>query len=580
MRAAVAVLVACAAGVFPAWSQQRAQPEIRISGGPYHLPPPLITTQSDLVTLDVVVHKPDGTLIGGLKRDNFVVLDNGEPRPLSQFSIETAPARPLATAPAPLGVANAARPGAIAAAPRSIALYFDDVNTETGDLENARNAAERFVREALTPGDRVAVFTASSEQGLAFTHDSSKLLDTIDAVRTHPRQSRTMLPCPQITAYQAYLIAEVHEQTALQAAGEEYLHCPGSQPPVDDLNGKPLSLGGQNNLLEEVLAQAEATWDQARGNSEDTLQALRGVVDDLAQQPGSRMLLMTSAGFLSETLEEQQDDIIRDALHAGVVINALDAKGLYTDGPGRPLDQVDSNAVGTLPLLTYFFEETSKFPMRQAQDAAMVNLAQSTGGLFFHDNNDLTLGFYRLGMVPEITYQLAFSPGDIPHDGKFHKLAVEVTPAQKVIVQARPGYYAPAPTASVADLRQRMDAAMRGDDNLAGVPATIVSAPGKGSETVEVRLSVDRMPFHDKGRRFQDLYFIAGLFNSQGKFVTGKQGEMDLALMPATWRRLESEGLNAKLTLPAPAGDYRLRVVVGEFSDGALSATDRAVEIH
>src|SRR6185437_3808513 len=190
------------------------------------------------------------------------------------------------------------------------------------------------------------------------------------------------------------------------------------------------------------------------------------------RQPGNRLLVLASDGFLSEgpALEQQQEHIVSAALHAGIVIDALDAKGVYTTGPGRPLAEQDD--MGTLPLAVYVFNETRKLPEQQELRQAMANFTQSTGGLFFKDNNDLTLGFERLGMMPEVTYHLAFSAGDVPQDGKFHKLAVALTPRSPDAVQARAGYFAPLPEASVAGLHDQMDDAMRSTEALAGVAAS------------------------------------------------------------------------------------------------------------
>ena len=78
----------------------------------------------------------------------------------------------------------------------------------------------------------------------------------------------------------------------------------------------------------------------------------------------------------------------------------------------------------------------------------MSFLAASTGGLFFHNNNDLDLGFRELGLAPEFLYSLGFAP-DAP-DRRYHGLRVRLKAARQYTVQARPGYYAvdsPAPPA-------------------------------------------------------------------------------------------------------------------------------------
>jgi len=578
VKPAIALLLLIA----PLLGQQAKEAEVRTRSQTYQLPPLRFQAESDQVAVDVVVRTPDGQPLAGLERNRFRIFDNGQPRPITAFAVSTAPPPP-ATPYAPRSGNASAPPQPAAPAPRrAIALYFDDVNTEKNDLANARLAAQRFVREALEPNDRAAVFTASAVQHLSFTGDDARILATIAQLRTHPRNSDSMLGCPRITPYQAFQITVQHDPMALQAAVDERNSCPGENP-EDDLTGKPiaaLGLAASRNATEPVLAQAEATWTQAEGIAGDTLRAEQSAVAALAGQAGSRMLLMASGGFLGGgmLLEQQQEAIIQAALRANVVINALDAKGLYSDGPGRPLNEATDH--GTLPLSTFIFEETEKLSMREAEDEPMATLAQSTGGMFFHDNNDLTLGFYRLGMLPETTYHLAFSPSGIPRDGKYHRLRIEVAQSGKDIVQARRGYFAPG--AETADLSQEMDNAMRDQAEEPNFKAQVGARPeGQGRLAVDIRLDPDQIGFLDeKGRRRENLIFVAGLFRPEGTFLVGKQAEMDLALADTTWKKLETGGFSAKLTLDAPAGAYRLRVVVGEKNGGKLFADGQRIEVH
>jgi len=578
VKAGIALL--CLIG--PLLGQQTKEPEVRTRSQAYTLPPPRFQAETDQVAVDVVVRTRDGEPVAGLDRDRFRILDNGQPRALTAFSVSTAasvPHPPFLKSSSPRPASPAAEPSA-SVPPRAVALYFDDVNTEKNDLANARLAAGRFVREALAPSDQVAVFTASAVQDLSFTRDAAKLLATIAQIRTHPRNSDSMLGCPRIPPYQAFQIIVQHDPMALQAAVDEANTCPGTQP-EDSLTGKPiaaLGLAASRNATEPILAQAEATWTQAEGIADDTLRAEQGAVAALAGQPGGRVLLMASGGFLGGgmLLEQQQEEIIQAALHANVVINALDAKGLYADGPGRPLNEATDH--GTLPLSTFVFEETEKMSMRQAEDQPMATLAQATGGMFFHDNNDLTLGFERLGLMPETTYHLAFALGDVPRDGKYHKLRIEVAEHGKEIIQARPGYFAPG--AAAANLAQEMDDAMRATAPAANLGGRIAARPVTGKVTVEVVLDPNQIGFLDhNGRHREDLLFVAGLFRPDGEFLKGKQAEMDLALADAAWKKLEAGGFSAKLTLEAPPGSYRLRVVVGEKNGGKLFADGQNVGI-
>jgi len=55
-------------------------------------PPPVsISVQSTLVNVDAVVTDADGNLVTGLKRDNFRILDEGQPQQITNFSPSDAP---------------------------------------------------------------------------------------------------------------------------------------------------------------------------------------------------------------------------------------------------------------------------------------------------------------------------------------------------------------------------------------------------------------------------------------------------------------------------------------------------------
>ncbi|HEX4074797.1 MAG TPA: VWA domain-containing protein [Candidatus Acidoferrales bacterium] len=55
-------------------------------------PPPVsISVQSNLVNVDAVVTDNDGNLVTGLKRDNFRILDEGQPQQISNFAPSDAP---------------------------------------------------------------------------------------------------------------------------------------------------------------------------------------------------------------------------------------------------------------------------------------------------------------------------------------------------------------------------------------------------------------------------------------------------------------------------------------------------------
>jgi len=76
------------------------------------------------------------------------------------------------------------------------------------------------------------------------------------------------------------------------------------------------------------------------------------------------------------------------------------------------------------------------------QTSVLASLAYGTGGIFFHNSNDLAGGL-RLSAFPEVRYVLGFAPHDLKQDGRYHTLQVKLTGNNEYSIQARRGYYAP-----------------------------------------------------------------------------------------------------------------------------------------
>jgi VWFA-related protein len=79
-----------------------------------------------------------------------------------------------------------------------------------------------------------------------------------------------------------------------------------------------------------------------------------------------------------------------------------------------------------------------------SNENVMAELADGTGGTYFHNSNDLEGGFKRLAAAPEYLYLLEFSLKGIKQNGSYHRLKVMVD-QDGVKLQARHGYFAPKP---------------------------------------------------------------------------------------------------------------------------------------
>ncbi|HVO99123.1 MAG TPA: VWA domain-containing protein [Bryobacteraceae bacterium] len=581
------LLAAIAAVATHAQDRKPAQevPEVRISAKPYVPASVALRVGTDLVEVGVVVRNHDGHAISGLKQEDFAVTDQGSSRELTYFSIETPGAVRGSPQTANLPSAAATKQLAVVTTqPRFIALYFEDFGTNSGDLKRAQVAGRRFVSEGLDDSDRVAIFSTSGDF-LDYTGDKAKLIAAIDKLRSHPKFSEAGLGgCPRISPFQAYQIIVMSDPAALEAASKEAEKCASAPPDDSGYGGATV----RNVEGHGILSQAEITWGQVRVASQATLDAMGRAMRSLQAMPGRRLFLLVSSGFTSSTLEIERDHLISQALRAGIVVNSIDAKGLYTNVPGRDSNE-EANIVGPLPDQTFRFETSSAGVSSFANNQVMSDLAQATGGLFFHNNNDLPYGFRALGSIPEVSYVLGFSRRDTAADGKYHKLKVTLRESKPYVIQARPGYFATPAATPVQDEaleRQRaLDREVNGGSMLADFPTSLAfrldAAQAQGMVTVkaQIHVALDKLRFPIRNdRRVQQLKLVVVLLDGNGNIAAAKEGTMDFAMADATYGRLLANGINAGLNLDVHPGRYRLRAVVQEAVDGKMATSSLNIE--
>ena len=398
--------------------------------------PPIFRFEHNEVEVVVTVRDRNGEPVSNLTQSEFEIRDNGKVQTISAFALQGATKRSATPQPARTPSTEATSASLQTAPRRFVALFFDDMHTEPGDFARVQKAARQFVQESLGREDRVAIFKASENGEVTFTNDKPTLLSTIDGLRARPvKNTSAMTQCPRITNYEAYLIASDLDQEALNIVTERLLDCTcppprsGACPRLDDL--KTMAKG-----------DAEQIWQSQQDTSRRLLAALDLAVRILGTVPDRKTLVLSSSGFLSGNLERDVNRVIDDALRHGVAINALNAKGLYAETPGGNLSEQRLEGTSSVSPQTSVYETRQSSAHLDAENEAMIDFAESTGGKFFNDNSDFLRGLNELA-APEVSYMLAFSPHPLKHDGKFHNLKVGVKTAGHLNVYARKGYFAP-----------------------------------------------------------------------------------------------------------------------------------------
>jgi VWFA-related protein len=538
--------------------------------------PATFKVRVNLVLVRVVVRDNQGKVVTNLRREDFQLFDNRKPQAITYFSTETPGSqalRPAATISAndelavtPEEVQTAAKK----LPQRFVGVMFDDVHMSMQDTTVVRDAATRLFG-ALAPSDRVAMFSASGQFHLQFTSDHDQLAKSLYSLVPRPTTGGAGFhDCPEVSYYQADLIQNKSDSQALAVAAEDAVQCA--------FNGDETKVAQANIMAQSASMRALVLGDQ---ETEYAYRHVEEAIKQLSAMPGQRVMVFVSPGFIPSTLWSETSDLIDRASHAGIVINTIDARGLYTtDLLGDIADPPRDSA------RTSGFKSTYRVAAQLAQDQVLEQLAYGTGGTFFHNRNDLDEGLREAVAAPPLSYLLGFSPQNLKVDGRFHGLKVSLTSKQKYSIQARNGYYAPKTIPNpVEAAKQEIREAIFSQEELHDVPVDLQTQFFKKDAT-SARLSVlthfDVKSIHfrkEAGRNADILTIATAIFDDNGNFVTGGEKTVQMKLLDATYNRLSRSGLTLKSSYDVKPGTYMVRLVVRDGEGAQMAARNGAVVI-
>jgi VWFA-related protein len=558
----------------PGSQVQANNPEVSSQDGP-----PTFKVRVNLVLVRVIVRDAQGKVVPNLRKEDFQLFDNRKPQAITTFSVETPESQALkaATSPTPAeDGANASASGepvtAAAKLPqRFVALLFDDAHLTMEDAVFVRDAGTRFF-SALAPSDRVGVFTSSGQFSQMFTADHEALQKSLLSI-----VPRSMLhasgfhDCPDVSYYQADQIENRHDTQALNIAVEDAVQC---------------AFGGDESKTQLALPMASSAANRALSiGDQETQNAYRHVEDimrKLAQMPGQRIMVFVSPGFILSTLRSESSDLVDRANRASIVINTIDARGLYTPQLLGDISDPQQDSAKTSSL-----KSTYRLATQQAQSEILEQLAYGTGGTYFHNRNDLDEGLRQAGAAPAISYVLGFSPQNMKVDGHFHGLKVALTnKQQKYSLQTRNGYYAPKSIVNPAEAAKlEIQEAIFSQEELHDVPVDLQTQFFK-KDAVNARLSVlthfDLKSIHFRkveGRNNDNLTIATAIFDENGNFITGGEKTVQMRLLDTTYNRLSRSGLTLKSSYDVKPGSYMVRLVVRDGDGAQMAARNGAVII-
>lgn len=548
-------------------------------------PPFTIQVHRNIVLVRVVVRDSKGRAVPSLRQEDFKLFDNGRPQQITQFSSETTTSKAVAPPPvSPQLLAACPQPDdlpppAISLPHRYLALYFDDLNMKFNDVVYARDAAEKYLRANLGFSERAGIFTASGTVAMDFTADFEKLHDGLAKLAPSSRVNPG-LDCPEITDYEADRIVNHEDVDAYALVFDEAVN--RCQLPTD--MGSAVN-GGRipTNMVSKEFMMRLARTAQAQYEHQAmlSLDGLEQVIRRLSKMPGQRNLILISSGFMPIGRTYVTGQIIDRALRSQVVISSLDPRGLVNVAPEGDASRAYKPA-GRLGALMGSFVQARE----DAATAVLAQVAESTGGEYFHDNNDLNAGFQKVAAPADTYYVLAFSPDRLKYNGAFHNLKVELADKRDFSVQARKGYFAPKKRSNaVTETTDEIQRVAFSSDESVPLPMQLcvrVSRSGGVNARLSVLtlLDVRSLQFRkENGRNLNELTFVTVIYDPDGHYVAGQEKQSLLQFTDATLAKIVETGVGIETSFDVKPGAYVVRELVRDSLGGQVASRNRPVAV-
>jgi VWFA-related protein len=524
-------------------------------------PDNVIRITVNLVQVDAVVTDSHDKPVTNLKKEDFVLLQDGKPQTITYFNfVSTARDTTVRPTSAPK---QGTTPGQKAPPPppppprglkpsqvrRAVALVVDDLGLSFESIARIRGSLKKFVDQEMQPGDLVAIMRTGAGMGALqqFTSDKRILYAAIDKVK-----------------YNAFGRVGISSFAPLQAVNE----------------GAP-DTSNADNEREQIFTAG-------------SMGAIQYIVEGLKELPGRKSVIVFSENMKMNYADGQSQrvmDSIRrltDAANrASVVVYTIDPRGLQYTG----LTAAD-NTNGRSP------QQLAEIPMQRSQDIwdsqdGLVQLASQTGGLFLHDNNSIdgmlkkvvedSAGYYLLGYHPDS------STFDSKGQPKFHSLSVRVKVAG-LHVRYRSGFFgntdrptAPIPQDRVAQIRHALFSPFGGG----GLHVRLTSIFSESAQKGPFLTSL--FHFDPKELQFSDepddwhkavIDVVAMTFGDSGQPVDVTDKTWTVRLKGDTYQKVMKDGLVYRMNVPVKKpGAYQMRIALRDTANGQVGSATQFIDV-
>jgi VWFA-related protein len=543
----------------------------------------MLRTNTQAVSIDVVVSKGNDEPVLALHRQDFQVFEDGKPQTIDLFEEHSAPANAPAAAPHQLPPHVYTNQPAAPQSDSVNVLLLDSLNTPMADQAYVHKQILSLLQN-IQPGTRIAIFTLNTRLRLlqGFTADPALLRAALDRKAAAPGSnvaSRTRDD-------------DLRDKEEVEITGE---------------------MSDNSNAAGAAAAQAHARTlaDQAdsQGSRQTalTLAALQQLARSMAAIPGRKNLIWFATtfpvsifpdGLSRRTLPNGQEleaavrktaDLLTQAK---VAVYPVSAQGIMVDhttnadSAGQPLG-----------------DDFEKSPNQQSlanlsNTGAMEQLAADTGGKANYTTNNLNEAMAQAIQDGSHYYTLVYTPPSTKLDGRFHHIEVKLT-AGKMKLSYRRGYYADSPTGTkpAADPLPPLLANGLPASTQILYQARVVSAspqpaadsPRAGGNAklsgVFARYKVDlvinpatlALDLAADGTHNGKIEVALVAYDQAGKAANWTGETLGLTLNPASYAQVQRDGIPVHLQIDLPQADLSLSTGVYDLTAHKAGTLEIAV---
>lgn len=385
MKRTLALILAAAIAIPAAAQKKNAEPE-----------QPKLVESIDVrvIDFDVVVTDKRGNFVPGLTAGDFEVLENGVPKPVTNFyEVDGGAAKPL---PVEVGGSLPAPSPAVPAViqeqmKRRIIFYIDNLSLAPFNRNRVFKQMKEFLTTVMRPGDEamVATYNRSMKVRVPFTRDSQQVATILDAI-----------------------------------AGE---------------SGLGVANRSERKSFEERISEASSYAD-AMGTARtyassvehdlrQSVSSINALMSTLAGVEGKKILVLTSEGFPMQPGREMfafVDDTAREKGWQGIGSGTLE--GMQFDGSSLIQSVAKAANANDITLYTIHAGGLTGGTEMSAENARPTNLtvshaaisnttesmqlmAQMTGGLASVNTNNFGDAFKRIQNDLDSYYSLGYRAG-------------------------------------------------------------------------------------------------------------------------------------------------------------------------